>query len=373
MSLRVPLALRGLALTFAALSWASRAQAQPAQPDPDAPIPQAPVPQPTPPDPTPAKPPEPLVPKLAPRPKPAPPALPDQPDVVTGAGRLVKPPPPRSAKALSIPSIATRLEWKWPTFSGYQLGLTIAQGGLAVASVAIPAQINWRSPNSFDDTVRDALRLKDSEASLYGRDASDIGLVLLLNQQLVDTLFVTWWYHDKGSTALQMALIDVQTVSFSAGLNSMVAGLVGRERPYGRAICNGPIDDEGKTSDCQGNNRYRSFFSGHTTAAFTLAALTCVHHINLPLYGGGPAEAIPCATSMLLAAGVGLLRVASDQHYFSDILVGAAFGTAVGFGVPYLFHYAHTKDQPNAALRALGVSSLSIGPQPTGLQMAGFF
>lgn len=384
MSLRVASSCRGLLAALAVLLWTGAVEAQPAppdpaqpgpaqpgpaQPDPDAPLPQTPVPQPTPPDPQPAPPPK--LPDPLPKLQPTSPS--DQPDVVTGAGKDVRPPPPRSAKALSTPSVATRLAWKWPTFTGYQLGLTIAQGGLAVASVAIPKQINWRDSNGFDDAVRDGLRLTDRESSLYARDFSDVGLVLLLNQQLVDTLFVTWWYHDKGSTALQMALLDVQTISFSAGLNSMVAGLVGRERPYARALCNGPIDDEGKSSDCLSNNRYRSFFSGHTTAAFTLAALTCVHHINLPLYGGGPAEAIPCATSMMLAAGVGLLRVASDQHYFSDILVGAAFGTAVGFAVPYMFHYAHTKDRPNAALRALGVTNLSIGPQPAGLQLGGMF
>lgn len=307
-------------------------------------------------------------------PGPPPPApLPQQVDVVSGAGKPTKPAPPRSAKAVANVSIATKLNWKWPTFTGYQLGLSIGQGGLAVASVAIPAQNFWKSTNAFDDAARDALRITDFEGSLYARDASDIGLVLLLNQQLVDTLFVTWWYHDKGSTALQMALIDAQTISFSAGLNSFVAGIVGRERPYSRSICTSLDTPDGESSDCLGPNRYRSFFSGHTTAAFTLAALTCVHHINLPLYGGGPAEAIPCVTSMLLASGVGLLRVASDQHYLSDILVGAAFGTVAGFAVPYLFHYAHTSEAPNQALKALGISSIAIGPQPAGLQMGGLF
>lgn len=307
-------------------------------------------------------------------PKPAPPAPPHQQiDVVSGAGKPIQPAPPRRAKALTTPSIATQLNWKWPTFTGYQLGLTIGQGALAVASVAIPGQNFWKSTNGFDDAARDALRIRDLEGSLYARDASDVGLVLLLNQQLVDTLFVTWWYHDKGSTALQMALIDAQTISFSAGLNSFVAGIVGRERPYSRTLCTSLDTPDGESSDCLGTNRYRSFFSGHTTAAFTLAALTCVHHINLPLYGGGPAEAIPCVTSMLLASGVGLLRVASDQHYLSDILVGAAFGTAAGFAVPYLFHYAHTTESPNKTLKALGITNLAIGPQPAGIQMGGLF
>ncbi|NUP06928.1 MAG: phosphatase PAP2 family protein [Polyangiaceae bacterium] len=291
-------------------------------------------------------------------------------DVITSAGRHPAPPGPRRVTEPSS-SLAARLEWTWPKFGYAHLGLMLGQGALAVGSQAIPGMENWRGTNGFDEAARNALRLTDFDDSLVARDVSDIGLVLLINQRLVDTLFVTWWYHDKGSTALQMALIDAQTVSFSAGLNSLVAGLVGRERPYARSICS--EGDTAKSSDCLGSNRFRSFFSGHATAAFTLAALTCTHHINVPIYGGGPVEAIPCAGTMLTASAVALLRVASDQHYLSDVLVGAVFGTASGFAMPYLFHYAHSPDAPNAALRALGVTTMSIGPSPGGIQMAGEF
>lgn len=305
-----------------------------------------------------------------PLPPPLPAALPEPPKP-PASNEAAPPVAPRRVQ-LKAPSLASRLDWRWPRFGWAQFGLTVGQGALALVSVAIPGSNNWSGTNAFDEAARNALGVQDPDAALHARDASDIGLVLLLNQQLVDTLFVTWWYHDKGSTALQMALIDLQTLSFSAGLNSLVAGLVGRERPYGRDSC--AEGDLAQTSDCQGNNRYRSFFSGHATAAFTLAALTCVHHINLPIYGGGPGEAAPCIAAMAVASAVAILRVSSDQHYLSDVLVGAAFGTLSGFGVPYLFHYAQTPDKrPNAALNALGILGLNVAPMPTGLQMAGLF
>jgi len=267
------------------------------------------------------------------------------------------------------PSFGSRLEWRWPKFQLYQLGISIGQGALAIGSVAIPGAPRWTGTNPMDEAVRNALRLTDPESALYARDASDVGLAALINMQFVDTLFVTWWYHDKGSTALQMALIDLQTISFTASINSLVAGAVGRERPYARSICD--KEPEASSSDCQGSNRYRAFFSGHTTAAFTLAGLTCAHHINLPLYGGGPVEAIPCAATMVAASAVGILRVASDQHYLSDILMGAAFGTASGFAIPYLFHYAW--DDPNAKESDPAKPTISIVPSGAGLGVVGTF
>ena len=290
-------------------------------------------------------------------------------DVVTGAGKPGPPPGPR--RTLHEASLAARLEWRWPTFSLAQLGVTLGQGALAIGSQIIPGMDNFQGINGFDESGRRALRITDFDDSLVARDMSDVGLIVLLNQRLIDTLFVTWWFHDKGSTALQMGLIDGQTITFSAGLNSFVAAVAGRRRPYNRSICHDP--EFAETNDCTGSNRYRSFFSGHSTAAFTLAALTCVHHIELPLYGGGPQEAIPCVGTMITASAVALLRVASDQHYLTDVLVGAAFGTASGFAVPYLFHYMHDEKAPNKTLKALGFTAMSIGPTPGGLQMAGAF
>ncbi len=41
---------------------------------------------------------------------------------------------------------------------------------------------------------------------------------------------------------------------------------------------------------------------------------------------------------MPLAVSVPYFRMAADRHYLTDVLVGAAVGTAVGIGVPLAFH-----------------------------------
>jgi membrane-associated phospholipid phosphatase len=40
----------------------------------------------------------------------------------------------------------------------------------------------------------------------------------------------------------------------------------------------------------------------------------------------------------LIGAATAYLRIAADQHYLTDVVTGAVLGSAVGAGVPYLFH-----------------------------------
>jgi membrane-associated phospholipid phosphatase len=62
-----------------------------------------------------------------------------------------------------------------------------------------------------------------------------------------------------------------------------------------------------------------SFPSGHTSTAFSLAAVAESHYgwkVGVPAY--------------LLASGIGLSRIEKDKHYLSDVLAGATLGIIVG-------------------------------------------
>jgi hypothetical protein len=59
-----------------------------------------------------------------------------------------------------------------------------------------------------------------------------------------------------------------------------------------------------------------------------------------------------------LAAATGYLRIAADSHYFSDVLVGAAVGTAVGLLVPHLLHKERVPLPPGEVPPAVG----TVGP-----------
>jgi membrane-associated phospholipid phosphatase len=81
-------------------------------------------------------------------------------------------------------------------------------------------------------------------------------------------------------------------------------------------------------------NELHSFFSGHTSLAFAVVVSTA-EVATLRRY---PAAPWLWAIGLPLAAGVGYLRMAAGAHWLTDVLAGAAVGSAVGFGVPYVLH-----------------------------------
>ena len=87
---------------------------------------------------------------------------------------------------------------------------------------------------------------------------------------------------------------------------------------------------------------YNSFPSGHTTQAF--AAATFLNEEYKDRYPWMP------YASYTVASSVGLLRVANNRHYISDVLVGAGIGY-LSMKVAYWTHQykwgkAHAKSQP---------------------------
>ena len=65
------------------------------------------------------------------------------------------------------------------------------------------------SSNAFDDAARSAFRIESLADRYVANDASDVTLLLGLNQLLVDTLVVAWWGHDATTVAWEMTVTDV--------------------------------------------------------------------------------------------------------------------------------------------------------------------
>jgi membrane-associated phospholipid phosphatase len=292
--------------------------------------------------------------------------------------------PPPTAKAATPPApLAARdddaiertpeIVWKeeWPRFRTSEY---VATGLFAAASFAAlvipPTETRWTSITTFDRKARSALRFASQGNRDVARDTSDLLLTLMTNQLLFDTFIMTWWSHGKGSVAWQMGMINLEAIALNGAVNGLIAGFASRERPY-REACVGPA--ERQIRDCRESKRYRSFFSGHTSTSFTSAGLMCAHHANLPLYGGGAAEAwMVCLGGFATAATVGLMRVMSDQHFMTDVLTGAAIGTAAGLGVPWLLHYrggARASERPAKA----GAISIQFVPTLLGGSIVGGF
>jgi len=77
-------------------------------------------------------------------------------------------------------------------------------------------------------------------------------------------------------------------------------------------------------------------------ASFTAARLLCVHHKFLPLFGGGGADTVACAWGLTVASLTGTMRLVADEHWASDVLLGAGLGWISGYYLPQLLDF-HAK------------------------------
>lgn len=89
---------------------------------------------------------------------------------------------------------------------------------------------------------------------------------------------------------------------------------------------------------------YRSMPSGETAMAFAMASVVAERYPNWPVR----------ILSYGIASTVGLARVANDGHWSSDVLLGAAMGTALGYSV---LHYDRERQKGKQP-----ASTLTMGP-----------
>jgi len=122
-------------------------------------------------------------------------------------------------------------------------------------------------------------------------------------------------------------LMYVETWSFIGGTSTLSKGLIERYRPY---VYNPDVSmDKKLTSDAK-----KSFFSNHTTTAFASAVfLSTVYGDYHPDSEWRP---YIWAGSLLMASVVGYLRYEAGEHYPTDILTGAAVGSAIGYIIPWM-------------------------------------
>lgn len=190
-----------------------------------------------------------------------------------------------------------------------------------------PGRCRVCDTNALDAKARDALVWPWPEKARTLSDVVAMGVVpagVGLHQLLAA----------RGAGDAREGWVDLVVIAEAAGiamdLNQAVKFAVGRQRP---AIRYGDYADPARRGEADDN---LSFYSGHATFAFSLAAAAGTVS-SMRGYRSAPWV---WGTGMTLATGVAYLRVAGDQHYLTDVLTGAALGTAVGVAVPYLLHRA---------------------------------
>ena len=115
-------------------------------------------------------------------------------------------------------------------------------------------------------------------------------------------------------------LVAIEAMSLAGSTTQLLKSAVHRPRPPGYEEGVSPPYD------------YHSLPSGHATGAFAAAAsATTIFALRHPHSRATPWIA---AAGFLVAGTTAALRVEAGRHFPSDVLAGAAIGTAAGIGVP---------------------------------------
>jgi membrane-associated phospholipid phosphatase len=137
-------------------------------------------------------------------------------------------------------------------------------------------------------------------------------------------LYAAGWATGRPDLA-RVGMRTGEAIVVSGMLTGSIKGFAGRARPYASP---GKSGDFRLMSGVNDGDR-QSFPSGHTTAAFAFAAA-----MERELRRSHPKVARWAGPSLYAAAALtGLARMHADDHWASDVIMGAGIGTVSGLMV----------------------------------------
>lgn len=184
-----------------------------------------------------------------------------------------------------------------------------------------PNECVWCSPPGGDAAARRALVWSPARRPLadglsYGTlgavAATTIGLAIADGKRRDALAF----FED--------VIIVAQPVLLTIDVSQAVKIAARRQRPYAHY---------GGSAGTNADDNL-SFFSQHTSTAFSMAAASGM----VASLRGSPAAPAIWVTGGLFAFATGYFRIAADKHYLSDVLTGALVGSALGVAMPWLLH-----------------------------------
>jgi len=283
-------------------------------------------------------------------PAPTAPAEPTTPGTTGGPPAPAQPPWP----AHGVPPVGT---WDIVATGALAAGALTVQ--FAIPSPTVP---KWTDQNGFDTGIRDALRVSGESGRQAMATTSDVLVYALIAAPFLNATLVAGVEHERWDVAWRLMVLDAETILVATTITLSLQKITARERPFA-AECRTHPDPQ--SADCSLGGKYSSFPSGHTTAAFAAVALECFHHGYLDTSHTGWGAAA-CPVTVVAAIGTGILRIAADRHWATDIVVGATIGGLVGYAVPAL-HLLGSSQEPGV------VVTPTISGSSLGLTLAGRF
>lgn len=169
--------------------------------------------------------------------------------------------------------------------------------------------------------------------------------------------FVLLFDDEINEHTSQILGLYLESLSTTAALYTVTAGLVNRSRPY---VYNENVSLERRLI----NNGQRSFYSGHVAAAATATFFAA--KVYSDFNPDSPAKAWVWAGAATIPAAVGYFRLKAGQHFLTDVLLGYGLGAVTGYFVPELHK---TKGNTIEIVPSAGVSATGDIYKGIGLQM----
>lgn len=227
-------------------------------------------------------------------------------------------------RAGNVAAEAAPDRYRSPAYYSIHGGATL----LLSASAILAQNARGLEPGWDSDFFPGDLRVRDNYA-LSAADASDVSLSLTLANPVAAQFGL-----GVGKHSLNAGLVYTETLALNLAINSITKVLVRRPRPSTYRL-----REAGVNPDLEW---FVSFYSGHASTAF--AAAIAGSYLFAEGTSDREARYLLWATELGLAAGTSALRVRAGKHYYSDVLLGALIGTAVGVGVP-LIHGASRRPE----------------------------
>lgn len=238
--------------------------------------------------------------------------------------------------ALDIPVTAT-------LGVGFLLSESVFKKSLA------PASCRWCQHNAVDDWFTGIRAERHLQRS--------VDLASYITVALVPIAALSYGFFQAADWKMfgVDTLVLFEAMVIAASFNQVIKFAAGRERPFVSRL---PEAQKPLLSQAEDSNL--SFFSGHTTMAFSIAVAAG----TLATLRRYPYRAWVWAVGLSLATTTAVLRMVADKHYFTDVLVGAVVGGAAGYAVPALLHGVDENDDATKA---------RVVPTPGGLAVVGHF
>jgi membrane-associated phospholipid phosphatase len=210
-------------------------------------------------------------------------------------------------------------------------GLRLSPSWDGAVVAASGATMLLSSAISVDQTSRWNTQLLPFDRHLEGRysaTAANVSDALLA----VDVAVPAALFVGQGMTPDmgRRAAIYCESLLVSLALDSLAKPLVGRPRPYTYSSDSSLVAH----TQSEGKDAHRSFYSRHSSTTFAASVSGAL--LFAESTPDTDARALVWFSELGLASATADLRTRAGMHFYSDVLVGALIGSAVGVAVTYL-------------------------------------